>query len=293
VFFNNAANGNILCLRGGDYATNNIASATAVTYLTRSGTAANRITLKSYPGELATIHGQVDLDANFVTLTRLRFDISNGTTRQSDCPDHNEPGLALWQSDNIVDHNEFYDSNQALSGSNIYIAASRNEVRFNKIHGRGSCAPHFNQGVYVGHGTGSRIHHNWIWGLQYGAGIQDYPAASDVWGYANVIDDANTGLTICSGAAPHLYEHNVIVNSHGGGGFSASLISGDFCGPATVRDNDQFNNPAGYGSCASPPPGLTCTGNIRVDPLFVNRMNHDYRLQPGSPLAGFGLWNGT
>jgi len=293
VFFNNAANGSVLCLRGGDYATNNIASTTAATYLTRSGTAANRLTLKSYPGELATIHGEVNLDANFVTLTGLRFDISNATTRQNNCPDFNEPGLSLYGSDNIVDHNEFYDSNQGLSGSNIYLNGSRNEVRFNRIHGRGSCAPHFDHGVYVGHGTGSRIHHNWIWGILYGAGIHDYPDASDVTAYANVIDGANTGLTICSGAAPHLYERNVIVNSHGGGGFSASLISGVFCGPATVRDNDQFNNAAGYGICASPPAGLTCTGNISVDPLFVDRMNHDYRLQPGSPLAGFGLWNGS
>jgi chitodextrinase len=290
-FFNNSANGAVLCLHGGNYG-----GASVFTDLTRSGTSSQRITLQSYPGEQATIHGYLGVDSNWVTLTNLKID--NTTTQQgssSDCPGYAiYGGLTLAGSNIIVDHNEITASIQDQSGNGILVTGSNEDIRFNKIHDLGyACGP-FDHGVYLDHGSGTQIHGNWIWNIPYGWGVQVYPDSSNSHIYSNVIDHAASGVVLCSTGSNQLFEHNIVVNSTGGypGTGPGSLVSG--CGPQgsstgnQVTNNDQWDNPAGLGNVQ----GITYSGNTSADPGFADPASHNYEISSTGPVVSWGLWNG-
>jgi hypothetical protein len=60
-----------------------------------------------------------------------------------------------------------------------------------------------------------------------------------------------------------------------------------------VYDNDSYNNPGGITDVAGVSPSqLSVTGNVTIDPDFVDAAAHDYSVSPGSPLASWGLWDG-
>jgi chitodextrinase len=287
--FNDPSKGNVVCLHGGDYG-----AASVVTDLTRSGNSSQRITLQSYPGELATIHGYLYVDSSWVTLTNLKID--NTTTSQGPSPNtgctYKYGNFTLVGSNNIVDHDEIYASVQAHSGNGIFIQGSNEDIRFNKIHDVGACRS-YDHGIYIGSGSGTQVHGNWLWNIGYGWGVQVYPSASNTNVDSNVIDAAMSGVVECSTGTNNIFQNNVVTNSTGGGlTGSGSLVSG--CGPqsggtASVINNDQWNNPGGLGSVS----GITYSGNISSDPLFLNPASHDYAISPASPVHSWSLWNGS
>jgi hypothetical protein len=129
-----------------------------------------------------------------------------------------------------------------------------------------------------------------------GWGVQLYPSSSNAHVYDNVIDRAGSGIVNCSTGGNNVIENNVVTNSQGTAFTSGALIDG--CGPQgstgnIVRNNDQWQNPGGLGSCNSTVPGEVCSGNTSSNPLFVDQSAHNYALQPGSPLVGYGLWAGS
>jgi parallel beta-helix repeat protein len=288
--FNDPAKGNVVCLHGGNYA-----AASVFTGLTRSGTSSQRITLQSYPGELATIHGYLGIDSNWVMLTNLKIDNTNTFTSDShgECPSGVYYGsLTVSGSNDVLDHNEIYASNQAHSANGVLVHGSNTDIRFNKIHDLGQC-PNHDHGIYDS-GTRTQIDGNWLWNLPNGWGVQLYPGDSNTHIYGNVIDGATSGFAVCSTGSNNLIENNVVSNSVGGGqAGSGSLVSG--CGPQgsstnnVVRNNDSFNNPGGFGSVA----GITYSGNISADPQFVDAASHDYEVLPASPVVSWSLWTGS
>jgi Right handed beta helix region len=228
-------------------------------------------------------------------VTGLKIDVST-TQNGATCAPTGLPRAqtaAILGANVLVDRNEITASNRAESSNGFYLGGDNAEIAYNRIHDVGDCLA-YDHGLYVGSGSGTQIHHNWIYNTQKGWGVQIYPSPSAVHAYANVIDTAGSGFVECSTGSNNLIEHNVVSNSTGGGNMGpGALISG--CGPQgsstnnVVNENDQFNNPAGYGNCANPPPNLTCTGSISVDPLFVRRANHNYTVQ-ARELATWGLW---
>jgi parallel beta-helix repeat protein len=288
--FNDPAKGNVVCLHGGNYA-----AASVFTGLTRSGTSSQRITLQSYPGELATIHGYLGIDSNWVMLTNLKIDNTNTFTSDShgECPSGVYYGsLTVSGSNDVLDHNEIYASNQAHSANGVLVHGSNTDIRFNKIHDLGQC-PNHDHGIYDS-GTRTQVDGNWLWNLPNGWGVQLYPGDSNTHIYGNVIDGATSGFAVCSTGSNNLIENNVVSNSVGGGqAGSGSLVSG--CGPQgsstnnVVRNNDSFNNPGGFGSVA----GITYSGNISADPQFVDAASHDYEVLPASPVLSWSLWTGS
>jgi hypothetical protein len=286
----------VLCLHGGDYA-----ALPVWTDLTRSGTASTPLILQSYPGELATLHGLFFVEGNYVTLQHLKLDIANtngglhggqcGTTRYGQAP-------IIAGTNVTLDSNEVFQSITSFGGypvgAQIYIQAGPTTVSHNEIHDTGICNA-YDHGVYVGHGSGTRVFQNWIHHTHAGWGIQIYPNAAGTRAYSNVIDSADAGFTICSNLADNDAYNNVVTNSIGGGNTgSGSLFSGSSgtaacgAGGVDVYNNDQFGNPGGFGNCNNPLPGVTCSGNISIDPQYANAAAHDYTVLNPS-LAGYGL----
>jgi chitodextrinase len=282
-FFNRLSPGDVGCLHGGTYG-----SPSTFSDFTKSGTSGARITLMSYPGETATLSGYLGLDASYVTFTRLRIDNTNTFRGSSECGGRYE-SFTIPGSHNIIDHSEITASNIAQSSNGMYITGSNEEIRFNEIHGVGSCL-NYDHGIYIGSGSGTTVDGNWIWNIPHGWGVQVYPSSSDVHAYSNVIDGAQNGFVLCSTGSNNLVEHNVVTDSTGSPG---AAISG--CSPQgsstsnVVSSNDQWNNPGGFGSVS----GITYSGNTTADPRFVDSSSHDYQTSPTSPLLSWGLWDGS
>jgi chitodextrinase len=298
---NDPAKGSVVCLHGGGYS-----NSSAWTHFTRSGTATTPLVVKSYPGETATIHGQIGIDSSYFKLVDLNINhfntVSGGTV---DCVSNTIGGAFILAGSNItLDHDDIYTSPRTYNGLpvsfNLFVQSSvgHETITHNKIHDAGGCKTRLNgydHGVYVGHGSGTVVDHNWIYNDQFGSGIQVYPDASGTRVFSNVIDGSVYGVGICSTGNDNDFYNNVVINSIGGtsGSGPGAMISG--CGPQggstgnEVYNNDQWNNPGGLGSVS----GITYSDNISADPGFVDPGSHDYQISPASPVLQWGLWTGS
>jgi hypothetical protein len=258
---------------------------------TASGTSSAPITLQSYPGETARLLGYAAIDSSNVIFKRLKIDVSTHLRGVGgNCPNGRAATFTLAGANIVLDHNEITASDQANSANGVYVQNSNEQIVNNKIHDVGACTDAtfgYDHGVYVGHGSGTSIHGNWIWNIHFGWGIQIYPDSSNVSVYSNVIDSPRSGLTLCSTGSHNHFFNNVVSNDTVG-----AMTSG--CGPQgsstdnVVSNNDAFNDPGGFGSVA----GISYSGNVSVDPIYADRANHDYRVLEPS-LAGYGLWDGS
>jgi hypothetical protein len=288
---NSLSPGSVACLRGGSYGP--LPDCVGCwNHFTVNGTSASRITVRSYPGELATIRGYTAVDSNYLTFTTLKFDGANsaGNSANGTCSGPRAVGVDVAGSNNLFDRVEVFSSLAGYMESGFLVRGNNNEIRYSKIHDPLGCWLGHDHGLYVG-GIGNQVHHNWIYGFGgYGWGVQLYPGPSQAHVYANVIDGAGSGLVNCSTGSNNLMENNVVTNSTGTFQVPGSLIDG--CPPSgsghVVQNNDQINNPGGFGACNSPPAGETCSGNISIDPQYVDRANHNYTVQ-NPTLAGYGL----
>jgi hypothetical protein len=306
VFFDSLTPGQTGCLRGGDYG-----GLSAWYGLTASGTSSAPITLRSYPGETATIHGAVEIDGAYTTLSYLRIDGSNNRYSGSLCspPGRNLTAVIIKGQHAIFEHNEVTDLDRSYMGNAMFVGGAGQDsgdnsiIRYNRIHDYGSCYK-YDHAIYLGDGVGVQVYGNWIWNGQHGNAIQAYPNTDYAKVYANVIDTAGMGFSIADNgsatATNNEVYHNVVIRSTGmyqppelGGAFMCGQAIMDY-GPVagtnnSFHDNASWQNPCGIGS----PANVLMYGNITTDPLFVNAAAHDYRLQPGSPLAAWALWDGT
>ena len=289
-FVNGLSPGAVGCLRAGTYGT---LATDGWNHFTASGTATSPITIKSFPGEVATIQGYTEVGSNNVVLTNLKIDTTNNTTVRS-CPSggYYYGSFTLAGNNIVVDHDDISASDRSRSANGVLVTGSNDEIRFNKIHDVGRCRDH-DHGIYD-EGTGTQIHDNWIWNIPNGWGVQLYPSDSNTHIYANVIDRASAGFVVCSTGSNNLIEHNVVSNSVGGSQTGpGALVSG--CGPQgsstnnVVRNNDSFNNSDGVGSVA----GIALSGNLSVDPMFADAASHDYQTLSSSPLLSWSLWTGS
>jgi len=300
------------CLRGGSYGGVDTDSG-----LEQSGRNGARITISSYPGEVATVHGWVDIEASYTTVSHLKIDGSNTFYRQrradTTCRYPVSQGLAIAGHDDIFEYDNYYQSVPSLRGNGLGVGwwgdADNTIIRYNKIHDVGGCDL-YDQMIYLDSGNDVQIYDNWLWNDSHGWGIKLDPGPTNARIWGNVIDAAGSGFGIgnSSGTNPTAGNQvfdNIVVDSVGisnpdiGWSHPGVLVtSPGLLSNSTgnrVYDNDSYANAGGLTDVAAgvSHTQLTVTGNATANPQFVNAPQHDYQVQPDSGAAGWPLWNGN
>jgi Right handed beta helix region len=288
------------CLRSGSYG-----SLTTWHQIYTNGAPSAQITITSYPGELATVTGYLDIEASYTTFTHLRIDGSNTLYKSHpsgvNCPNNVSQSLVIAGHDDILDHIDYFQSVAALRGNAIGIGfwgdADNTIIRYSKIHDVGQCFA-YDHLIYLAHGNNVQIYDNWLYDDPHGRGVQLYPGPTNARIYNNVIDSAGEGFVIGNlqgeTVSGNQIFHNVVTNCVGlpWQGIPGQAIHDLYLGaPGTgnsFHDNLLFGDPGGVGRVTA----VQLWNNVTADPLFVSASAHDYALLAGSPASGWGLWSG-
>jgi hypothetical protein len=299
------------CLRGGTYGSINTWHE-----LTNSGTASGQITITAYPGETPTVVGWVDIEASYTTLSALQIDGSNtfyNKSAGSPCPTPHTVSQALdiAGAGDIFERNNFYQSVASLRGNAIGVGfwgdADNTVIRYNRIHDVGQCTQHDHL-IYLASGNNVQIYDNWLYNDHNGFGVTVYPAPTNARITANVISNAGTGINFgdngTSASSGNEASYNVVtsefdVTGDGGQVLEAALVMCPSLDSSStgnqVFNNDSFQNPDGVSAVNRQvsTTNLSLSNNVAVDPQFVDAAANDYNVAPGSPVASWGLWNGS
>jgi hypothetical protein len=284
------------CLNSGTYGS--ISSASPV-LLTTGGTASQQITVTSTnTAAPAQINGWVSIRGDYITLQDVNINGSNTAfVGPNPCGMSNiSESMEIEGNHDILQYINYFQTVGLGDGIGIgFPGAGHGDgtiIRYSAIHDLGACQA-FDHLIYLSHGIGAQIYDNWLYNDQHGWGVQIYPEPSSAHIYSNVIDNAGSGFVFAGGSSVsnNLVEHNVVSNSTSlpNAGLSQGVGFSTCCGLGTgnqFNNNDVWNNPGGVGT---PTTGLTISGNITSDPLFVNSPAHNYAVQSGSPAALYGL----
>jgi hypothetical protein len=284
------------------------------------------ITIRSYPGERATIQGWPYISGAGTTLSHLNFDLNNVGHTTSHCAESggrspSAYSLQIETSDVTIEHDNIFQNDVPLTeragaiGVGFNTSDSHIVVRYNRIHDVGWC-PVEDHGVYLDHVSGAGVYDNWIYDIPGGTGVQLWSTTTNAHVYANVIDQAASGFTLgcCAkeGEVPthgNAFEHNVVTNNVGipfanldpvaPTGFDPGVTvwtywSGTPGAGNVYRDNLAYCT-SGFTHCGTSPgptAGLAYSNDRVGNPQFVNPAAHDYRVRSRSPVAAWHLWDG-
>jgi Right handed beta helix region len=298
------------CLRGGTYG-----SVSTHEELSKSGTTSGQVTIAAYPGETATVVGWVDIEASYTTVSGLQIDGSNTFYHKaagSPCPSPATVSQALdiAGKGDVFEQNNYYQSVASLRGTAIGVGfwgdADNTVIRYNRIHDVGQCTQHDHL-IYLASGNHVQIYDNWMYNDHNGFGVTAYPQPTNAQIFANVIDNAGSGINLgdngSSTASGNEAWNNVVLNSVKVVGDQGELMPAGLvmCSGLDssstgnrVFDNDSLNNPNGMGyvSGSVSSAQLSLSGNVSVEPQFVDAAANDYAVASSSPVASWGLWNG-
>jgi hypothetical protein len=239
-------------------------------------------------------------------MSHLSIDGSNTFYTQvrdgTNCPAPVSQPLVIAGHDDVLEFIDYHQSVPSLRGNGIGIGfwgdADNTIIRYSKIHDVGQCEA-YDHLIYLSHGNNVRIYDNWLWNDAHGRGVQLYPAPSNARVFDNVIDHAGEGFVVGNEAGDtvsgnQIY-NNIITNSTGlptegiPGQAIHDLYGGSPGTGNTFHDNIQYGNPGGLGRLTA----VSAYNNTSSDPMLVSATRQDFELQPGSPAAGWGLWNGA
>jgi hypothetical protein len=201
------------CLRAGRYGYGDSSNGYAARF------ARPRVTLRSYPGEHATLAGVVFVtrDADDTTISDLAID---DTTSWAQFEEHtvevDARGTRLLRDDITNEHGR---KSCVVLGSLGWGRADGTVIRATVLHDCGSPRDGLlDHAIYAGHTTGARISHNVITGSA-GMGIQIYPDAQHLRITHNLIADSGGGAIIFGGEGrqasnDNLVAHNLLAGSH-------------------------------------------------------------------------------
>jgi parallel beta-helix repeat protein len=283
------SSGQIGCLRAGTYSFNQTVK------VTHAG-----ITLTSFPGERATIRGQlwIALGADGVTISELNLDGSTARpcAAGDTCAIIPSPDVSandvVFRDDDITNH---HSEICFVIGNTEYGAAARTVLDNNRIHDCGRL-PSVNEdhGIYVADAQGTVIRNNTIYD-NADRGIQLYPNADGSLITGNVIDGNGEGIIVGGDggevSSDNVVERNIITNSILRFNVESWYPAGNPIGTGNVVRNNCVHGANGWyggadGSGADwDGQGYTAQANLAHDPLYVNRGLKDFRLQWGSPCA--------
>jgi hypothetical protein len=260
--------GQVGCLRGGTYN----ATGQYVLRVSHGGAANAPITIRGYVRERAVLRGVVYVPqgSDHVRLAHLWLVGTGGET-----------GVEVNAVDTVLANDDI--TNGGLSQSCMILGensewgpAVKTVIRGDRIHDCGTTDLH--HAIYLGNSQGAVVTDNLIWGIS-GYGVHLYPNAQNTLVNHNVIDDTGRGGVIFAGesglvSSGNVVEHNVISDSRGiqigsywgGGGVGAGNVARENCVWAGKLGNVPDER------------GFLAAGNIVVNPRYVNRDRHDFRL---------------
>jgi hypothetical protein len=138
------------------------------------------------------------------------------------------------------------------------------------------------KGVSIGEGCyGIVVRNCVIWKTESGIGVKDSPGGRPPCTaiiYGNTITDSEFGIRCYNKSNPaSAFEGGQVTNSY------HNILYGNLTNVALLNGGTMVAEYSDIGG------GFPGTGNIDADPLWVNAVARDYRLQAGSPALGAGL----
>ena len=271
--------GQVGCLRAGTYS----AGSGYVLSVDGSG-----LSLRSYPGEHATLVGNVNVrsSAAGLRLSQLAFEGTGGSNT-----------VKIYAPDVVVEDSRITNVGRGKScmmlGSNSgYGQALRPLIRRNRFHDCGSSANGtMDHGIYAQNVLEGRIEHNVFWNSAAYA-IQLYPNAQQTRFAYNVIDGDTPsvrGGVLIGGDSSYKSNNNIVENNVVAYSTTYNITStwSDLA-PGTgnvARKNCVWQGELGNVNTSKG--GFTATDNIVADPLFLDRAARDYRLGQGSSCVAY------
>ena len=269
---NSLAAGETGCLRAGTYRQDELTLATP------------GIRLTSYPGERATLAGRLRIDADRVTVERLRLDGRNA--RDLPSPTINADG-ATFRDNNMS--NRHTSSCLVLGGTT---EAKRPLIKGNRIHDCGVTTTDFDHGIYMNDVDDARIFGNSIY-KNGSRGIKVGPDSQGALIRGNVIDGNPIGLSFSgndsSASSGNVVTRNVISNSTGYWNVQSYWTGPVGSGNVLTRNCVHGGNPdSDYNENGgiSDGPGFSAMGNLIASPDYVNRNAKNFRLRRDSDCRG-------
>lgn len=271
------APGQIGCVRGGTYRENLTVS--------RGGTGPrSRVTIKSYPGERATLVGRVYIkrQAQYVTIANMNL---NGRNREG-LPSPDLASLASWfiGDDITTEHTEVC----FVLGSEFYGRAESTLIQGNRIHDCGKePATNLEHGIYVAVADGTRILDNVIY-KNADRGVQIYPDAQGTVVEHNIIDRNGEDFAIGGERTTSnnsTIAFNLITNSQRGPDVSSFFPRGTPPGANNmIHDNCIFGGAHGT---IGRPYGFSVGSNKAVNPQYAAPASGNYSVPRGNPCAAY------
>lgn len=260
--------GQTACLRAGSYGGEQV-------WVDKPGA-----TLKSYPGERATITAflEVDSEATGAHVEDLRFDSANNG---------NDAGVKV-QADNAV----FAGNEVTKGGQGIclvaasYHAAQNVLIERNRIHDCGPSDSKWDHDIYLVHSRGAIVRWNVLSGDTGGWGIHLYTDADNTVIEHNVID-GNKGGVIFAGDGGQTSDGNVVrynaITFSGPRYNVESSWSGGPSGQGNVADHNCLYT-AGGSAGVGTQDGFSAHDNTTPDSSpYVDRGAGDYHFKATSP----------
>jgi len=244
----------------------------------KGGRAGAPTTIRSYPGERATVRGRIHVanSANHVVIRQLFLDGRNRATLPS--PTVNGNNIAFRDNDVTTRHTTIC----FLLGSREYGRALRTVIERNRIHDCGRLPPtNHHHGIYVEASSGARITDNWIYD-NADRGVQLFPDARRTYVARNVIDGNGEGLVFSRKSAHNVVEHNVISHPVVRYNIEDFELSGD---GNVARRNCLWSARHPDQAGVQPDIEVPVAENVVTDPGYVDRDAKDFSLSPDSPCA--------
>ncbi|HET6830661.1 MAG TPA: NosD domain-containing protein [Solirubrobacterales bacterium] len=278
ALLDNLQSGQTGCLRAGTYADRQFVVKTP------------NVTLTSYPGERATLRGQLRINytADGAVAENLSLDGRNVDELL---------GPLIYADDVILRDNEITNHHQGIC---VAVSSYRNEpptrdvlIEGNVIHDCGELpATNHHHGIYASHARNTVIRGNLIYG-NADRGVQLYPDADDSVVTGNVIDGNGQGVIFGGGpdssSDNNLVADNVITNSnirwniqsHWQGPVGSGNVARDNC-VWTARDSYE-GTPDGSG--IQPMTGARAQNNVVANPGYADPRDGNFSLSQSSPCA--------